>query len=644
MAYDGWGFALQSAVNGYMRGKRMVEDDDEAAYRAKQRERDLARQAEEDATEADLKNAARQADVQQGAGGMVKPATMDNRDVGLPENADLPNGGLMQGGYSVAGKAYDTQQAAQSAADAYNGADAQASRAAKVYAQHGKIDKSMALEASRRSAEAADMQLADARWKRDLGAAMRGGHGGLAKFATGSEIGPMAGLNVQAVPSADGKTVTYSTVAKDGTATAIPGLPAFSNDENGMVQAAWMLDRTITPQQRMEHFTQAQERERQQKNTDRNYALAVNADNRAAGADTRAANADARADRMAGIQTQEAELRLADAKANAKIPPAVKVQVEGIRKELDTINTAVVKAQADGSWDPASPGAKQLLERQAVLGLTMQRHLKPYVREAEGGQADPLGILVKGDAGAGRGKANPQLMDNALKSEGVSDDREASFIRSIYQQESGSGANTKTSNQGAVGPMQIVPGTFRGVADKGWDISNEEHSTRAGVRYAREAWKASGGDPKLAGAYYYGGPDGMKDAQRGVARRDKKNPGAPNTLQYGEAVAARMETAAAGERASDWAKNRRMQPVKSVAAQATAPEPERQLRPIDYSGIGGRMSIAAGQADPMEALYQKQVAEMSAGSRASLSPDVAEWKRRQDEAATAATTAATKKS
>lgn len=138
---------------------------------------------------------------------------------------------------------------------------------------------------------------------------------------------------------------------------------------------------------------------------------------------------------------------------------------------------------------------------------------------------------------ASKVKTNP--FDAALLSEGVSG-RKADFIKSIYQQESGSGANTKTSNAGATGGMQIIPTTFNGVADKGWNINNPEHNMRAGIRYASQAFDASGGDPALAGAYYYGGPGGMRKAAQGVAVSDPRNPNAPTTLQYGQQVAARM--------------------------------------------------------------------------------------------------------
>lgn len=129
--------------------------------------------------------------------------------------------------------------------------------------------------------------------------------------------------------------------------------------------------------------------------------------------------------------------------------------------------------------------------------------------------------------------------DQALEAEGV-DPRLAEVARSIYQQESGSGRNTKTSNAGAVGGMQIIPATFNRVADKGWNIADPIHNARAGIRYLKMLDQRAGGDPKLIAAGYYGGEGAIEKARKGIAVSDPRNPKAPNTLEYGEQVASRL--------------------------------------------------------------------------------------------------------
>jgi len=134
-----------------------------------------------------------------------------------------------------------------------------------------------------------------------------------------------------------------------------------------------------------------------------------------------------------------------------------------------------------------------------------------------------------------------QPFEAALEAEGVTG-KLADVARSIYRQESGGGKNTKTSNAGAVGGMQIIPDTFASVADKGWDIADPHLNARAGIRYLKQLDKQSGGDPALTAAGYYGGPGGLEKARRGIAVSDPRNPSAPNTLEYGQQVASRLST------------------------------------------------------------------------------------------------------
>ena len=124
----------------------------------------------------------------------------------------------------------------------------------------------------------------------------------------------------------------------------------------------------------------------------------------------------------------------------------------------------------------------------------------------------------------------------ALIDEGVAGTPLEKIALATRKFESG-GNNAAVSNHGATGWMQVMPGTFTELAEPGWSIKDPYHNARAGIRYLKKGWEASGGDPALTGAYYYGGPGGMAKAKNGVAVYDPKNPKAPNTLQYGERLA-----------------------------------------------------------------------------------------------------------
>jgi hypothetical protein len=151
--------------------------------------------------------------------------------------------------------------------------------------------------------------------------------------------------------------------------------------------------------------------------------------------------------------------------------------------------------------------------------------------------SEPVIRMAKGGATKMSGS---ELFDKALDMEGITDPKERAFLKALHQQESSGKTTAKTSNRDAQGAMQILPGTFKQVADKDMDISKPLDNMRAGIRYGKKGFDAAGGDPVLAGAYYYGGPGGMQKAAKGVAVSDPKNPNAPDTVEYGKSIAQRM--------------------------------------------------------------------------------------------------------
>lgn len=80
--------------------------------------------------------------------------------------------------------------------------------------------------------------------------------------------------------------------------------------------------------------------------------------------------------------------------------------------------------------------------------------------------------------------------------------------RAIYQLESSSGANVKRSTAGAIGHMQIMPGTAK---ELGVDPYDPYQNIRGGVRYYAQQRKRFG-DPALAAAAYNAGPGRVQRA------------------------------------------------------------------------------------------------------------------------------------
>lgn len=215
------------------------------------------------------------------------------------------------------------------------------------------------------------------------------------------------------------------------------------------------------------------------------------------------------------------------------------------------------------------------------------------------------------------------VLEQALVDEGVTGLR-AQIARSIYQQESGSGRNTTTSNAGARGGMQIIPATFNSVADKDWSIDDPVQNARAGVRYISQLFTQAGGDAELTAAGYYGGPGGMEKARKGVAVSDPRNPNAPTTLQYGKQVANRIK--AEDDGADDWWKkapradasadqsdaDRASAPVESslepIGRPPVAPEAAPVVAPVAAPAAEeSRLDAAIASAPTQQSLYDNSV-------------------------------------
>ena len=201
---------------------------------------------------------------------------------------------------------------------------------------------------------------------------------------------------------------------------------------------------------------------------------------------------------------------------------------------------------------------------------------------------------VPAAAPAKRASPKPVDVGAIAAAEGASAPVQA-IARSVYMQESSGGRNTKTSNAGAVGGMQITPDTFARFARPGEDIRDPEANARVAVRYLKHLETKAGGDPQLIAVGYYGGEGAIPKARAGIAVRDPRNANAPDTLQYGREVAGRAGLVG----------GQRQQPARSggwmqdpeVEAQPAARAP---VQPMTGRGEGYRDPRMIGSATERE--------------------------------------------
>lgn len=159
--------------------------------------------------------------------------------------------------------------------------------------------------------------------------------------------------------------------------------------------------------------------------------------------------------------------------------------------------------------------------------------------------ANPFDQFDVAPQAAPRGK-QPLDFDAIMADEAMPDNL-APVARSVYQQESGSGAaDTSAVNEhGVTGPMQVKDTTFEGLKRNGlipadWQHGNPEHNARAGLRLIKDLGGKFGNDPEKVAAAYYGGEKAVRpDGTIAAGMRDRKNPNAPTVGEYAKQVTAR---------------------------------------------------------------------------------------------------------
>lgn len=338
-----------------------------------------------------LGNAAAPASVTEGANGMVLPDSMDNRDVGLPENTDQPNGGLSLGGYKAAGQTFTNRPAADAAVSTYNSQPATDQRISLAMAKTGNVLGAKQYQTTALQGQNAAADMADKQWSRQIRSAMDGGHDGLAALVSKSEAGPMKGQQIKAVPSADGSEVTYHKVNPDGTSTPLPNL-TFDNDQDGIVQAAYMLDRTVTPETRYQHMitegktdaTQALKmQELKLKERELNEAKIPTAEAKVALADVRAQLADLKGAGASDKVSREERLRYTTLFSDSGR------RMNEAQKAIGTLQRDIVFMSKANK--PGSPEAQELAgmrENLASLGEERKTY-QSLLAGSQGGNAAP---------------------------------------------------------------------------------------------------------------------------------------------------------------------------------------------------------------------------------------------------------------
>ena len=164
------------------------------------------------------------------------------------------------------------------------------------------------------------------------------------------------------------------------------------------------------------------------------------------------------------------------------------------------------------------------------------------------------------------------------------------FVESVGNAESGWKPNL-VSKAGAIGPMQLMPGTAKQL---GVDPSDPYDNVRGGVTYLKQLSDQFNGDPALTAAAYNAGPGAVQKAG-GV-------PNFPETQKYVDKVT----TANIDPSTIDWGTTPSAAPADATALPADAVPDASQIdwgTPPDGSHVGPIDAMAAGLKHATRAVF-----------------------------------------
>lgn len=322
------------------------------------------------------------------------PATPD-------QPASLADGTMPQAPQSapvVNNKAYGTLADANTAAATLNAPEAIVARQAAALNAMGQPEKAAALVAGAKQAKLTDYQLSTAQTNHlnELAnqkitdrAAANGGDWfkTQADILTETGVGGLAGTKAAPKLSADGKTVQIVLTRPDGTEKV---LRQYGNDDRGQMRAQQDLMQ-VNPTVKMQWLHERATTDQAQKNFDRTHSESER--HNKATEDSKAAT-DANRLEIAGLRLSHQQ-SLADSKKGVdRMSEADKMTLANINKQRDVIHAAIVKATAEGQWDPNSAGAKNLTLQQFSLDQKQRDLYAKY----ESSKPTPDPAMVKGDA------------------------------------------------------------------------------------------------------------------------------------------------------------------------------------------------------------------------------------------------------
>lgn len=211
---------------------------------------------------------------------------------------------------------------------------------------------------------------------------------------------------------------------------------------------------------------------------------------------------------------------------------------------------------------------------------------------------------IGGQVPAGKGQAapapNPASFERGAKG-GIGDDKfaaiaaqegltplQAKYLRATVGVESSNGTNAKTSVDGAMGPGQVMPGTFKQFAKPGEDIQNPDHNLAVAARYIKFLGEKTGDDPRKMAVGYLSGAGNINTKGGDTPWIEDRKDGLGTTVS--EYVARTQAKLKALDEADA---KKAATPAAKPAAEKSAGDPKKPLPPsIRESDVDARVAKA----------------------------------------------------
>lgn len=237
--------------------------------------------------------------------------------------------------------------------------------------------------------------------------------------------------------------------------------------------------------------------------------------------------------------------------------------------------------------------------RTKALGLFNQAIGGPATAGASGGKPAPNQASFERGAKGGIGD---EKFAAIASQEGLTP-LQAKYLRATVGYESSNGTNAKTSVDGAMGPGQVMPGTFKQFAKPGEDIQNPDHNLAVAARYIKFLGEKTGDDPRKMAVGYLSGEGNINTKGDTPWIEDRKDGLGTTVSEYVNRTQARLK--ALDEADAKKAATPAAKPAGEKAAAAPAKaagDPAKPLPPsIRESDVDARVAKATKARQEAEA-------------------------------------------